>query len=307
MCVYSNSNVLAKNDRCRTLQSDQKGPFMNSYAHPEVLVETDWVKANLGKPGLKIVEIDVDTQAYNSGHIRGAVGFNWQTELQDQVGRDILGKEAFEKLVGRAGISPQDTVILYGDHNNWFAANGFWLFKIYGHKDVRLMNGGRGKWQGENKELTTERPNPEPVGYTVTETRPELRALLPDVQHAVKSRAGNLVDVRSYDEYTGKVIAPPGLNETAQRGGHVPGAKSIPWGTPVAADGTFKSAEELRAIYLEQKGVDPDRPTIAYCRIGERSSHTWFVLTYLLGLKDVRNYDGSWTEYGNQIGAPIEK
>jgi thiosulfate/3-mercaptopyruvate sulfurtransferase len=281
---------------------------MNGYAHPEVLVETDWVKANLGKPGVKLVEVDVDTKAYDAGHIRGAVGFNWRTELQDQVNRDIVGKEAFEQLVGGAGITPDDTVILYGDHNNWFAANGFWLFKIYGHKDVRLMNGGRAKWLNEpDKVLTTERPNPQAVAYRVTETHPELRALLADVNQVVKSRDLNLVDVRSLDEFTGKLIAPPGMNETAQRGGHVPGAKSIPWGTPVAADGTFKPAQELRAIYLEQKGLDPHRPTIAYCRIGERSSHTWFVLTYLLGLKDVRNYDGSWTEYGNQIGAPIEK
>jgi thiosulfate/3-mercaptopyruvate sulfurtransferase len=281
---------------------------MNSYAHPEVLVETDWVKENLDKPGIKLVEIDVDTNAYDAGHIRGAVGFNWRTELQDQVRRDIIDQEAFEKLVGGAGISPRDTVILYGDNNNWFAANGFWLFKVYGHKDVRLMNGGRAKWQREpDKELTTERPNPQPVPYKVTQTRPELRALLPDVLQAVNTRATNLVDVRSPDEFTGKVIAPAGMTETAQRGGHVPGAKSIPWGTPVAPNGTFKSADELREIYLEQKGVDPNRPTIAYCRIGERSSHTWFVLTYLLGLKDVRNYDGSWTEYGSVIGAPIER
>jgi thiosulfate/3-mercaptopyruvate sulfurtransferase len=281
---------------------------MSVYAHPEVLVETDWVKANLDNPGVKIVEIDVDTSAYDAGHIRGAVGFNWRTELQDQVRRDIIGKEAFENLVGSAGISPQDTVILYGDHNNWFAANGFWLFKLYGHKDVRLMNGGRGKWKSEpDKELTTERPNPKPVLYKVTQTRPELRALLPDILQAVKSRACNLVDVRSTDEFTGKVIAPPGMNETAQRGGHMPGAKSIPWGTPVKPDGTFKPIDELRTIYLERNGVDPSQPTIAYCRIGERSSHTWFVLTYLLGLKDVRNYDGSWTEYGSMIGAPIEK
>src|SRR5271166_560814 len=252
MSAYPISGVLAKRDRRRALNPDRKGAFMNSYAHPEVLVETDWVQANLGKPGVKVVEIDVDTKAYDAGHIRGAVGFNWQTQLQDQVGRDILGKEAFEKLVGGAGISPQDTVILYGDHNNWFAANGFWLFKVYGHRDVRLMNGGRVKWQNESdKELTTERPNPKPVPYKVTETRPELRALLPDVLQAVNSRACNLVDVRSHDEYTGKVIAPPGMNETAQRGGHVPGAKSIPWGTPVAPDGTFKSADELRTIYLE--------------------------------------------------------
>jgi thiosulfate/3-mercaptopyruvate sulfurtransferase len=281
---------------------------MTRYAHPEVLVETDWVQANLRRPGVKLVEIDVDTKAYDAGHICGAVGFNWRTQLQDQVRRDIVGKEAFEKLVGDAGISPEDTVILYGDNNNWFAANGFWLFKVYGHRDVRLMNGGRGKWQSEpDKELTTERPTPTPVPYKVTQTRPELRALLVEVLQAVNSQEINLVDVRSPDEYTGKVIAPPGMTETAQRGGHIPGAKSIPWGTPLAANGTFKPADELRAIYLEQKGVDPDRPTIAYCRIGERSSHTWFVLTYLLGLKDVRNYDGSWTEYGSVIGAPVEK
>jgi thiosulfate/3-mercaptopyruvate sulfurtransferase len=281
---------------------------MNGYAHPEVLVETDWVKANLGKPGVKVVEIDVDTAAYDTGHIRGAVGFNWRTDLQDRANRDIVGKEAFEELVGGAGISPEDTVILYGDHNNWFAANGFWLFKFYGHKDVRLMNGGRGKWQSEpDKELTTERPTPKPVPYKVTETNPELRAVLADVLQAVKTCACNLVDVRSHDEFTGKVIAPPGMTETAQRGGHVPGARNIPWGTPVAPDGTFKPADELRAIYLGQNGVDASRPTIAYCRIGERSSHTWFVLRYLLGLQDVRNYDGSWTEYGSVIGAPIER
>jgi thiosulfate/3-mercaptopyruvate sulfurtransferase len=281
---------------------------MSGYARPEVLVETDWVKANLGQPGIKLVEIDVDTNAYDAGHIPGAVGFNWRTELQDQVARNIITKESFEKLLGGAGISPRDTVILYGDNNNWFAANGFWLFKVYGHKDVRLMNGGRAKWLNEpDKELTTDRPNPQSILYKVTETHPELRALLADVLEAVRYRACNLVDVRSHDEFTGKVIAPQGMTETAQRGGHVPGAKSIPWGTPVATDGTFKSADELRAIYLEDKGVDPSQPTIAYCRIGERSSHTWFVLRYLLGLKNVRNYDGSWTEYGNLVGAPIER
>jgi thiosulfate/3-mercaptopyruvate sulfurtransferase len=302
------SDVLADEDRRWAIHPDREGVILKGYAHPEVLVETDWVKANLGKPGIKIIEVDVDTKAYDAGHILGAVGFNWRTQLQDQVGRDIIGKEAFEKLVGGAGISQQDTVILYGDNYNWFAANCFWLFKMYGHKDVRLMNGGRDKWLNEpDKEVTTEQPNPQPVPYKVTQIRPELRALLPDVLRAVNSRECNLVDVRSHDEFTGKVIAPPGMTETAQRGGHVPGAKSIPWSTPVASDGTFKSADELRTIYLDQKGVDPNRPTITYCRIGERSSHTWFVLTYLLGQEDVRNYDGSWTEYGSVIGAPIEK
>src|SRR6266498_40529 len=213
---------------------------MSAYAHPETLVATDWVKENLGKPGIKLVEIDVDTKAYDAGHIPGAVGFNWQTQLQDQVRRDIISKEAFEKLAGAAGISPKDTVILYGDNNNWFAAYGFWLFKIYGHKDVRLMNGGRIKWLNEkDKPLTTDLPKITPVSYQAGSVHPELRALLPQVFEAQKG-SFNLVDVRSPDEFSGKVIAPPGMSETAQRGGHIPGAKSIPWSTAVAADGTFK-------------------------------------------------------------------
>ena len=280
---------------------------MARYAHPEMLVDTNWVNANLGKPGIKLVEIDVDTKAYDAGHIPGAVGFNWQTQLQDQVRRDIISREAFEKLVGGAGISPTDMVVLYGDNNNWFAAYGFWLFKIYGHNEVRLMNGGRVKWLNESdKKMTTDVPQVTPVPYRVTETHLELRAVLPQVFDAQKG-SWNLVDVRSPDEFTGKVIAPPGMSETAQRGGHIPGAKSIPWSTAVNSDGTFKAPDELESIYLQQKGVDPKRDTIAYCRIGERSSHTWFVLTYLLGLKNVKNYDGSWTEYGNVVAAPIEK
>ena len=280
---------------------------MANYAHPEVLVETDWVKTNLGKPGIKLVEIDVDTKAYDAGHIPGAVGFNWQTALQDQVRRDIISQQDFERLVGGAGISPGDTVVLYGDNNNWFAAYGFWLFKLYGHREVRLMNGGRVKWLNEkDKPLTTDPPRVTPVNYRVTETHLELRALLPQVFEAQKGN-WNLVDVRSPDEFTGKVITPPGMTETAQRGGHIPGARSIPWSTAVAADGTFKSPDELRKIYLQEKGVDPKKDTIAYCRIGERSSHTWFVLKYLLGLNNVINYDGSWTEYGNLVAAPIEK
>jgi thiosulfate/3-mercaptopyruvate sulfurtransferase len=281
---------------------------MANYAHPEVLVSTDWVKENLGKPGIKLVEIDVDTKAYDAGHIPGAAGFNWQTQLQDQVRRDIVGKEAFEKLVGDAGISPNDTVILYGDNNNWFAAYGFWLFKIYGHKDVKLMNGGRVKWLNESdKALTTDKSNSTPVQYKATQVDLQLRAMLPQVMDASKGGKLNLVDVRSPDEFTGKVIAPPGMSETAQRGGHIPGAKSIPWSTAVNPDGTFKSPDDLESIYLQQKGVDRNRDTIAYCRIGERSSHTWFVLKYLLGLNNVKNYDGSWTEYGNIVAAPIER
>ena len=281
---------------------------MNGYAHPEVLVETDWAQASLGKPGVKLVEIDVDTTAYDAGHIRGAVGLNWQTQLQDQVNRDIISREGFERLVGGAGISPQDTVILYGDNNNWFAAYGFWLFKLYGHRDVRLMNGGRVKWLNEpDKELTTDRPDVKPAPYKVTEEHPEYRSMVVEVLENIKGHRVNLVDVRSPDEFTGKVIAPPGMSETAQRGGHVPGAKSVPWSTAVNQDGTFKSADELRKIYMDQQKLDPGKGTIAYCRIGERSSHTWFVLKYLLGLDNVKNYDGSWTEYGNLVGAPIEK
>src|SRR5262245_4444079 len=281
---------------------------MAAYAHPEVLVSTDWAKENLGKPNVKLVEIDVDTKAYDAGHIAGAVGFNWQTQLQDQLTRDIISKEAFEKLVGGAGISPGDTVVVYGDNHNWFAAYGVWLFKIYGHKDVRLMNGGRQKWLDEpDKELTTEKPSPKPVRYEARAPAMSLRAMATELRAPIKGRGTNLVDVRSPDEFTGKVIAPPGMSETAQRGGHVPGARSIPWNTAVNPDGTFKSPEELRKIYVQEKGVDPKRPTIAYCRIGERSSHTWFVLKYLLGLDNVKNYDGSWTEYGNLIAAPIEK
>jgi thiosulfate/3-mercaptopyruvate sulfurtransferase len=280
---------------------------MANYAHPETLVSTDWVKENLGKPGIKLVEIDVDTKAYDAGHIPGAAGFNWQTQLQDQVRRDIISKEDFEKLVGGAGIAPNDTVVLYGDNNNWFAAYGFWLFKIYGHKEVRLMNGGRVKWLNEtDKTLTTDKPNPSPVQYKAGQVNLELRAMLPQVFEASKGGRWNLVDVRSPDEFTGKVIAPPGMSETAQRGGHIPGAKSIPWSTAVNQDGTFKSVDDLQSIYVQQKGVDPKKDTIAYCRIGERSSHTWFVLKYLLGIQNVKNYDGSWTEYGNVVSAPIE-
>ena len=283
---------------------------MTDYAHPGVLVETDWVREHLEDPSIRLVEIDVDTQAYDAGHIPGAVAFNWQSQLQDLVRRDILSKEEFARLVGAAGISPSDTVILYGDNYNWFAAYGFWLFKMYGHEDVRLMNGGRLKWLNEDdKPLTTERPSPTPASYSINEIKmDEHRALLPEAMQASQSGSQNLVDVRSPDEFTGKIIAPPDLPETAQRGGHIPGARNIPWSTAVNTnDGTFKSAEELRRIYIDDAGVDFSKDTIAYCRIGERSSHTWLVLKYLLGIDNVKNYDGSWTEYGNLIAAPIAK
>ena len=281
---------------------------MTNYAHPEVLVETDWVRDHVNDPDIKIVEIDVDTRAYDSGHIPGAIGFNWRSQLQDQVRRDIVSTQKFADLLGGAGISPSDTVILYGDNNNWFAAYGFWLFKLYGHDDVRLMNGGRVKWLKESGPLTTEMPTLTAVSYPVTNARMEYRAMLPEVMDASAGSSRNLVDVRSPDEFTGKIIAPPGLSETAQRGGHIPGATNVPWVNAVNTDdGTFRPADDLRKIYIDAAGVDANKPTIAYCRIGERSSHTWFVLKYLLGLPDVKNYDGSWTEYGNLIAAPIDR
>ena len=280
---------------------------MADYAHPEVLVTTDWLRENLKTPNVRIVEVDVDPKLYAAGHIPGAVGWDWTTQLQDQVKRDIISREDFEKLNSEAGIKNTDTIIIYGDASNWFAAYGFWLYKIYGHKDVRLLNGGRAKWLNEEgAPLTTEVQKFAKSQYKVSSVDGSLRAKVPEIFAASEKKAP-LVDVRSPDEFTGKIIAPPGMSETAQRAGHVPGATSIPWSTAVTNENTFKTADELRTIYLDQKRLDPSKPTIAYCRIGERSSHTWFVLKYLLGFKDVRNYDGSWTEYGNLIGVPIEK
>jgi thiosulfate/3-mercaptopyruvate sulfurtransferase len=279
----------------------------HNYSHPEVLVDIAWAKSNLGNAKIKFVEIDVDTAAYDSGHIPGAIAFNWRTQLQNQVSRDIISKDAFEKLLSGAGIANGDTVVLYGDNNNWFAAYGFWLFKLYGHDKIHLLNGGRVKWLNEpDAPLTRDAPKITPAKYTVARENKDLRALLPEVLEASAKKDRNLVDVRSVDEFTGKIIAPPNLPETAQRAGHIPNAKSIPWSTAVNQDGTFKSADELNKIYVQEKGVDPKKASIAYCRIGERSSHTWFVLKYLLGIANVKNYDGSWTEYGNLIGAPIE-
>lgn len=281
---------------------------MAQYAHPDVLVTTDWVLANLKTPAVKLVEVDVDTKAYDAGHIPGAIALNWNTQLQHQIRRDIITKDEFERLLSAAGIANTDTVVLYGDNNNWFAAYAFWLFKYYGHPDVRLMNGGRTKWLNEdNKPLTPDTPTPKPTTYRVTATHPELRASVLDVLRIVEHKSASLVDVRSTDEFTGKVIAPPGMTETAQRGGHIPGAANVPWATAVEKDGTFKSPDQLRQIYFDTANVKPDQPAVAYCRIGERSSHTWFVLKYLLGVKDVKNYDGSWTEYGSMIGVPIER
>ncbi len=279
----------------------------NGYAHPEVLVTTDWALEHLKDKNLRFVEVDVDTKQYDSGHIEGAVGWNWQTQLQDQVRRDILTREQLAEFLGASGITPQTTIILYGDHNNWFAAYAFWLLKYYGHNDARLINGGRKKWEAEGKPLTKEVLSYPKVTYPPSKPLAELRATRDYVNGILNNGKQGLVDVRSADEYTGKVIAPSGMSETAQRGGHIPGAKNIPWSMAVKEDGTFKSSDELKRLY-EEKGITPKlKEVVTYCRIGERSSHSWFVLKYLLGYPNVRNYDGSWTEWGNLIGAPIEK
>ena len=280
---------------------------MTDYKHPEVLATTDWVVEHLNDPKIRLVEVDVDTAAYDQGHISGAVGWNWQTQLQDNIRRDLIEKAALERLLGQSGISNDTTILLYGDNNNWFAAYAFWQLKYYGHKDVRLINGGRKKWIEEKRPLTTEPTKVAAASYRATGPDESIRARKEDIFGTLeKRRPGELVDVRSVDEFTGKILAPPGLSETAQRAGHIPGAANIPWVQAANEDGTFKSADALKQLY-EGKGVTGANEVIAYCRIGERSSHTWFVLKYLLGYRNVRNYDGSWTEWGNLIGAPIEK
>ncbi|HWF37006.1 MAG TPA: sulfurtransferase [Candidatus Acidoferrales bacterium] len=280
---------------------------MAQYAHPEVLVSTQWVAEHANDPKVRLVEVDVDTSAYDQGHIAGAVGWNWQTQLQDNIRRDLIEKTALEQLLGKSGISNDTTIILYGDNNNWFAAYAFWQLKYYGHQDIRLMNGGRKKWVEEKRPLTTEAPKIPASTYRATAPDESVRARREQVAAIVdKKSKGHLVDVRSVDEFTGKIIAPPGMSETAQRAGHIPGAANVPWAQAANEDGTFKSADALKQLY-GAKGVTAGEQVIAYCRIGERSSHTWFVLKYLLGYDNVKNYDGSWTEWGNLVGAPIEK
>ena len=276
------------------------------YARPEVLVDCEWVQQHRNDDNVKLIEVDVDTDAYNEGHIAGAVAWNWTSQLNDPVRRDILSKEAVEKLASEAGIKNSDTIVLYGDNNNWFAAFAFWILKMYGHEDIRLMDGGRKKWIEHGHDLTNEEEKPQPGNYTAKEADTKLRATVIEILEDIKSKNSHLVDVRSPAEYSGEVIAPPGMTETAQRGGHIPGAQSIPWSQAVNEDGTFKTADALRELY-GAKGVDNSKPVIAYCRIGERSSHTWFVLHYLLGFQDCKNYDGSWTEYGSMVNVPIEK
>ena len=278
-------------------------------AHPESIVETDWVAEHMNDAGVVLVEVDVDTAAYDQGHIPGAVGWNWTTQLNDTLTRDIPSRDQMEALLGSAGITPDTAIVLYGDNNNWFATYAFWQLKMYGHKDVRIINGGRVKWTKESRELTTDIPSPTPTTYPITGNDVSLRATRDEMLDIARGGAGiPMVDVRSPDEFSGKLLAPPALpQEGSQRGGHIPGATNIPWLSAVnEGDGTFKSAAELRQVYGD-KGITGDTETVTYCRIGERSSHTWFVLTQILGYERVKNYDGSWTEYGSIVGAPIER
>ena len=281
---------------------------MTDYAN-DVLVTADWVADNLDAfqdddADHRLVEVDVDTEAYDEGHAPGAIGFNWETQLQDQTTRDILGKADFEALLGSHGISEDDTVVLYGDNSNWFAAYTYWQFKYYGHDDVKLMDGGRDYWLENDYPLTEDVPEFSSRNYTASGPRESIRAYKEDVEHAI-DRGVPLVDVRSPEEFSGEILAPPGLQETAQRGGHIPGAKNISWAAVTNDDGTFKSFDEIQDLYAEE-GIDGDSTTVAYCRIGERSSIAWFALHELLGYEDTVNYDGSWTEWGNLVGAPVE-
>jgi thiosulfate/3-mercaptopyruvate sulfurtransferase len=280
---------------------------MSDYKHPEVLVSTEWAVEHLNDPKVRLIEVDVDTTAYDQGHIPGAVGWNWQTQLQDNIRRDLIDKAELERLLGKSGVSNDTTILLYGDNNNWFAAYALWQLKYYGHKDVRLINGGRKKWIEEKRPLTTEPAKVAATTYHASGPDESIRARKEEIFDVLnKKKSVQLVDVRSVDEFTGKIIAPPGMSETAQRAGHIPGAANIPWAQAANEDGTFKSADALKQLY-GAKGITGDGEIIAYCRIGERSSHTWFVLKYLLGYDNVKNYDGSWTEWGNLVGAPVDK
>lgn len=290
------------------MASSREAISSTQYAHPEALVTTEWVAEHQRDTNVRLIEVDVDTSAYEQGHIPGAIGWHFKKDLQDTVTRDIISKDKLEQLLGRAGIDRDTTIILYGDSNNWFAAFAYWVLKYYGHRDVRLMNGGRVKWLAEKRALTTEPASHTPRRYTASDPDLSVRAFKDYILTAINARAGiGLVDVRSPREYSGELLAPENLpQEGAQRGGHIPGASNIPWSTAVNEDGTFKSAEQLREIY-GAKGITPDKEIIAYCRIGERSAHTWFVLDQLLGYPKVRNYDGSWTEWGSAIGVPVER
>jgi thiosulfate/3-mercaptopyruvate sulfurtransferase len=279
---------------------------MTGYAKPDVLISTDEVAARLGDPSLHIVEVDEDTAAYERGHIRGAVALNWRDDLQDGNSRDLVTGPAFEQLMAERGIDESATVVLYGGNNNWFAAYAYWYFKYYGHANVKLMNGGRKKWELEGRELTTDTPQVRSATYRAAAPDMSIRAL----RNEIIAGTGKvpMVDVRSPEEFAGILAAPAHLpQEQAQRNGHIPGARNVPWSRAANDDGTFRTADELVTIYTAQAGLNPEDPAIAYCRIGERSSHTWFALHELLGFADVKNYDGSWTEYGSLVGVPIER
>ena len=271
----------------------------------DVLVDADWVDAHKNDPGLVLVEVDEDTSAYDTGHIQGAIRIDWKKDLQDPVRRDFVDRAGFEALLSERGIANDDMVILYGGNNNWFAAYAYWYFRLYGHQNVKLLDGGRKKWELDSRELVKDVPVRPRTQYTAQEQDPAIRALRDEVVAAIGKR--NLVDVRSPDEFAGRLLAPAHLpQEQAQRGGHIPTAKNVPWSKAANDDGTFKSDSELQALYADEAGLDFGKDTIAYCRIGERSAHTWFVLHELLDQPNVKNYDGSWTEYGSLVGVPIE-
>jgi thiosulfate/3-mercaptopyruvate sulfurtransferase len=283
--------------------------MLDSAYAKDVLVSADWVEARLDEfqsddPAHRLIEVDVDTEAYDEGHAPGAIGFNWETELQNQTTRDVLTKAEFEELLGGHGVSDDSTIVLYGDNSNWFAAYAYWQFKYYGHDDVRLLDGGREYWVDNDYQLTDEAPAFPAAEYEASGPHESIRAYRDDVENAIDNGIP-LVDVRSPEEFSGEILAPPGLQETAQRGGHIPGAKNISWAAVTNDDGTFKTAEELNELY-DTEGIDGEGTTVAYCRIGERSSVAWFALHELLGYEDTINYDGSWTEWGNLVGAPIE-
>ncbi|MFN2589356.1 MAG: sulfurtransferase [Actinomycetota bacterium] len=280
---------------------------MAEYARPDALVETDWLAENLNDPNIRVIEVDEDTSAYEKEHIPGAVGWNWNTDLHAEVGRDYVDQEGLAKLLSRAGVGPDTTVVLYGGNNNWFAAYAYWILRYLGFGNVKLLNGGRKKWELESREQTSEVPSYEATDIRIDDPIVgDFRALRDEVLDKVRSRQSALVDVRSPEEFRGEKLAPDHLpQEQAQVPGHIPGAANIPWAKAANDDGTFKSAGELKALY-EAEGITGDREVIAYCRIGERSSHTWFALHELLGYEDVKNYDGSWTEYGSLVGVPIE-
>ena len=270
----------------------------------DVLTDADWVESHSGDPGVVVVEVDEDTSAYDKGHIRNAIKLDWKKDLQDPVRRDFVDKAGFEALLSERGIGNDDTVVLYGGNNNWFAAYAYWYFRVYGHQNVKLLDGGRKRWELDSRELVTEVPSRAATSYKASDADASIRAMRDEVVAAIGSK--NLIDVRSPDEFSGKLLAPAHLpQESAQRPGHVPSARNIPWSKAANEDGTFKSDEELRDLY-SGAGVNFSKDTIAYCRIGERSAHTWFVMHELLGQDSVKNYDGSWTEYGSLVGVPIE-